>query len=356
MLSRVLLSFLFGFSFVVSVHAQDLANPFSLDGDEAETSDASRPVQKDQVPQAPSKTREAKGQAETEPAPLPAPEEASAKKDDDLASRPSIPALNSPVVDKAGLLAAQQSSLLEKKIRAIHKQGGPQLQILILESLQGFPIEQYSIAVAEAWKIGSKNKGDGVIILMSKEDREVRIEVGQGVEGELTDVESHQIIQYAMIPEFKRGKFAKGFENAVDAVAGEFGMESYDANGLTPPKDLAKIRRSKKQMVSLLLPLIIFFATFPVIIKLLGKNPLIRSAVGAAYMGALTFFLVGQLFFIVLAVFFGFFIGLIGPLNFLMVMLSHSGRGSYYGRGGGLGGGWSGGGGGFSGGGASGRW
>ncbi len=82
---------------------------------------------------------------------------------------------------------------------------------------------------------------------------------------------------------------------------------------MTPPKDLAKVRRGKKELVSLMLPLIIFFITFPFIIKIFGKNSLLRSVAGGAYLGALTFFLVGHLFFIVLAVFFGIFIGLIGP-------------------------------------------
>lgn len=331
--------------FSAGVAAQDLSNPFSLDEEPAVQKAAPR-AQETLGSQSSSATKPEETVAEHGP------------EERELPSKPTIPSLNSPVVDKANLLSNQDKTLLEKKIRKIHQQNGPQLQIFILESLNGFPIEDYSIAVAEAWKIGKKDKGDGVLILMSKNDREVRIEVGQGIEGELTDVESYQIIQQIMIPAFRQGLFGKGFEGAVDAIASEFGMSSYGERDLSPPKDLAKIRRSKEQMVSIILPLIIFFVTFPLIAKLLGKNPIVRSFVGASYLGALTFFLVGHLFFIVLAVVFGFLIGFIGPLNFLMVMLSQGGRGRHYGGGGGFGGGggWSGGGGGFSGGGASGRW
>lgn len=331
--------------------AQDLQNPFSLDDESTSKSSPSEPSQKPTASETVAPTVE----------PAEAAQETTAPEEDALGQEklePTIPRLTSPVVDQAGVLDRSQASQLERKIRDIHKQGGPQLQILIVNNLGGFAIEEYSIALGEAWKIGRKEKGDGVIILMSKEDREVRIEVGQGAEGDLTDVESHQIVQYTMVPKFKQGDFFGGFEAAVDTVAGEFGIKAYQGRDLSPPKDLAKIRRSKEQMASLILPLIIFFVTFPIITRFLGKSPIIKSVVGATYMGALTFFLVGQLFFIILAVIFGLFIGLIGPLNFLMVMLSQSGRGGY-GRGGGFGGGgggWSGGGGGFSGGGASGRW
>lgn len=328
--------------------AQELQNPFSLNEELPSKS----------FTESTSDNEELKAEELKEPN---AASEATATQDEEIRDEITVPRLTSPVVDLGGILSPGENARLADKIRDILKQNGPQIQILIVKDLGGFPIEEYSIKVAESWKIGSKAKGDGVIILMSQADREVRIEVGEGIEGELTDVEAHQIIQYGMIPEFRKGNFGKGFETAIDTIAGEFGIQAYSksasSRNLSPPKRLAKIRRSKEQMVSLLLPIIIFFATFPLIIKILGRNPLLRSVAGAAYMGALTFFLVGHLFFIILAVVFGFFIGLIGPLNFLMVMLSSSGRGGY-GRGGSYGGsgGWSGGGGGFSGGGASGSW
>lgn len=325
------------------------ANPFSIDQDAPDLMSSPAPVK-----QVTPETSLPKDEPETI-APK-AQTEASTEKETPSKLNPTIPKLTAPVIDQAGILGPNQVSELSREIISIRKSGGPQIQVLIVKNLEGFPIEEYSIAVAEAWKIGSKEKGDGVIILMSQDDREVRIEVGEGIEGDLTDAESHQVIQYGMIPEFRKGDFYKGFKVAIESIAAKFGVKSLNGRDLTPPEKLVKMRRSNAQLASLLLPVIIFFITFPFFMKLLGKNPVIRSFAGAAYLGALTFFLVGHLFFILLAIFIGFFIGLVGPLNFLMVMLSNSGRGGY-GRGGfGGGGGWSGGGGGFSGGGASGRW
>lgn len=326
------------------VSAQDdQLNPFSIDDD---TQVLSNETESESEEMQASKPIESPIEEASDPEP----------KEENYTGDIEVPELTSPVIDQAGLLKSNQVSRLDSKIRGIYQKGGPQIQLLIVSSLQGLTIEQYSIKVAEKWKIGRKEKGDGVIILMSSGDREVRIEVGEGAEGDLTDVESHQIIQYGMIPEFRSGNFYAGFDQAINSISGEFGVTIENAD-MTPPKELAKVRRGKKELVSLMLPLIIFFVTFPFILKLLGKNSLVRSVAGGAYLGGLTFFLVGHLFFIVLAVIFGIFIGLIGPLNFLMVMMSSSGRGRYGGGGfGGGGGGWSGGGGGFSGGGASGSW
>ena len=116
------------------------------------------------------------------------------------------------------------------------------------------------------------------------------------------------------------------------------------------------LRHQKEKMQSLVLPLIIFFVFFPIIAKFIGKNPLVRSVAGSTLLAGLIFLFVGQLFFIILAAIFGFIIGMIGPLNFLMAVLSSGGRRGHYGGGMSSGGGWSGGGGGFSGGGASGSW
>lgn len=321
--------------------AQDIANPFSIDDEvKEEFSNSEADSKVDTVP------------TET------APSEAAKAEVEEVLTEVPVPRLTGPVVDQANILSGSQISRLDSKIRNIYDKGGPQLQILIVESLSGFAIEDYSIAVAEQWKIGNKDKGNGVIILMSKSDRSVRIEVGEGAEGELTDVESHQIIQYGMIPEFKLGNFFAGFDYAVSAIALEFGVNISANKNLKSPKELAKLRGNKGQRVNLILPLIIFFFTFPLIAKIFGKNVFFRSVAGGAYLGALSYFIIGHLFFIILAVVFGLIVGLVGPLNFLMATMSGSGRGGYHSGGGGFGGGggWSGGGGGFSGGGASGSW
>ncbi|MCO4755328.1 MAG: TPM domain-containing protein, partial [Bacteriovoracaceae bacterium] len=288
MLRSLLLILLLSFN----TYALDVSKPFSIDS-EPEVVEEVEPVVEET--QSPSPTEEVSEPAYTD-------------------TEKAIPRLSSPVVDTAGLFTRQEQASLAAKIRKIHTSGGPQLQILIVESLEGLAIEEYSIKVAEQWKIGNKQRGDGVIILMSTQDRQVRIEVGEGAEGELTDVDSHQIIQQVMIPNFRSGKFHAGFSQAIDTIAAEFGVEEKAGSSLEAlkTKRIASVRHQKEAMASIVLPIIIFFISFPIIIRFIGKNPLLRSVVGSAYLGGLTFFFVGQIFFIVLAVIFGFIIGVVG--------------------------------------------
>lgn len=333
MLKKALILILFCFS----VYGQDLSNPFSLDDPKEDAFTQEEPESVESVSPQPDTLDQA-----------PSVEESTGK---DL----EIPALSSPVIDQANILSTREKSALGSKILDIYKSNGPQIQILIIEALQGNSIEEYSIQVAEKWKIGQKEKGNGVIILMSKSDREIRIEVGEGIEGELTDVDSHQIIQNIFVPNFRQGNFFGGFNQALDAIALEFDVKDVVPENSRARK-LVALRHQKEKMQSLVLPLIIFFVFFPIIAKFIGKNPLVRSVAGSTLLAGLIFLFVGQLFFIILAAIFGFIIGMIGPLNFLMAVLSSGGRRGHYGGGMSSGGGWSGGGGGFSGGGASGSW
>lgn len=322
MLLKIISTFILSFSLL----AQDLSKPFSLDDEEksAPQEDISVPVESSSV----------------EP---------------ELDKELSIPTLTSPVIDQANILSPKDQAVLAKKIKSIMASNGPQIQILIIQDLLGQSIEEFSIRVAEKWQIGEKEKGNGVIVLMSKNDREIRIEVGEGIEGELTDVDSHQIIQNIFVPNFRQGNFFTGFNQALDAIALEFDVKDVVPQNSRARK-LVALRHQKEKMQSLVLPLIIFFVFFPIITRFIGKNPLIRSVAGSTFLAGLIFLFVGQIFFIILAAIFGFIIGMIGPLNFLMAVLSSGGRRGHYGGGMSSGGGWSGGGGGFSGGGASGSW
>tara|TARA_Y100000780_G_scaffold226709_1_gene241303 strand:- start:127140 stop:128108 length:969 start_codon:yes stop_codon:yes gene_type:complete len=322
MLLKIISTFILSFS----LQAQDLSKPFSLDDEEksAPQEDISVPVESSSV----------------EP---------------ELDKELSIPTLTSPVIDQANILSPKDQAVLAKKIKSIMASNGPQIQILIIQDLLGQSIEEFSIRVAEKWQIGEKEKGNGVIVLMSKNDREIRIEVGEGIEGELTDVDSHQIIQNIFVPNFRQGNFFTGFNQALDAIALEFDVKDVVPQNSRARK-LVALRHQKEKMQSLVLPLIIFFVFFPIITRFIGKNPLIRSVAGSTFLAGLIFLFVGQIFFIILAAIFGFIIGMIGPLNFLMAVLSSGGRRGHYGGGMSSGGGWSGGGGGFSGGGASGSW
>ena len=131
-----------------------------------------------------------------------------------------IPGFSAPVVDQAALLGSAERATLERRLIDIQQSGGPQIAILTIRSLEGESLEEYSIHVAEKWKAGNSKLGDGVIILVSKDDRKVRIEVGQGIEGSLTDAISSQIIRHTIGPAFREGNYSRGLASAVEEIAG----------------------------------------------------------------------------------------------------------------------------------------
>ena len=221
------------------------------------------------------------------------------------------------MVDEAGLLSRADRARLETLARAARNldgRRGVQLQFLVVKSLDGESLEDFSMRVVEAWKLGDSARGDGVLLLLAIDDHKVRIEVGNGVEGKLTDAQSGRIIRNVLAPAFRAGRYGDGlYEGSVQVLA---------ALGSLPEGVTARQRA--------------------------------RPAREGGRFGGL--FMIGLvvLFFVLRLVFgFGrrsFFGGWWGGGGF--------GGGGFGGGGfgGGGGGGWSGGGGGFSGGGASGSW
>ncbi|NTW55089.1 MAG: hypothetical protein HGB15_10130 [Chlorobaculum sp.] len=147
-----------------------------------------------------------------------------------LAAFPPVPALTQRVNDYATMISPEARLQIEQKLAAIEAGDGTQIAILTVPSLQGEPIEEFSIRVAEAWKIGEKKRDNGILLIVSKGDRKMRIEVGYGLEGRLTDLQSGRIIRDIIKPAFARGDFDAGFIGATDAmisaVKGEFKADS----------------------------------------------------------------------------------------------------------------------------------
>lgn len=135
-----------------------------------------------------------------------------------LADFPPVPALKGRVNDYAGMISPQAQAQIERKLAALEAEDGTQIAVLTVPSLKGEPIEMYSIRVADAWKIGEKGRDNGVLLIVSKGDRKVRIEVGYGLEGRLTDLESGRIIRGVIQPAFAGGQFDAGFIGAADAL------------------------------------------------------------------------------------------------------------------------------------------
>jgi uncharacterized protein len=145
-----------------------------------------------------------------------------------------VPPLAKRVTDMAGLLDAAQSARLEAKLAAFEARKGSQIAVLIVPTTQPETIEQFGIRVAEQWKLGRKGVDDGAILLVARNDRAPRIEVGYGLEGALPDIVSKRIIEDVIVPRFKLGDFAGGIDAGVDAM-----IKVIDGEPLPEPKTWA---------------------------------------------------------------------------------------------------------------------
>ena len=157
------------------------------------------------------------------------------------------------VHDLANVLSAQVERQLEEQLTGYERSTGHQLALLIVPSLEGDPLEDYTIRVVEAWQLGKKGKDDGVLLFVSTGDRKIRIEVGYGLEGELTDALTGRIIRDVMAPAFRQGDLGFGISRAVSAIEAATGgsgeplppprrTRSHDGGGLPPYVLLALVR------------------------------------------------------------------------------------------------------------------
>ena len=267
-----------------------------------------------------------------------------------------VPGLKARVNDYAGLLTPATASQLEKALLDFEQTQSTQIVVLTVTSLEGESLEDFSIQVAEAWKVGQKDLDNGAILLVAKNDRKIRIEVGYGLEGSLTDMISGRIIRNEIVPAFKAGNFDQGVANGVaammSAVKGEYRAQ--------PVKRQPRGRDSSASFIP--------FIVFIFLVSQLGR---VRRGLGVLAGGLLLpifgsmilpFGLV-TLLLIPLGLVAGFILSLLGSTMGAAGATGGRGRGGGFwigGSGGGSSsggfGGFSGGGGGFGGGGASGGW
>lgn len=269
----------------------------------------------------------------------------------------AVPPLTGRVVDLTATLTPEQIAALDDKLEAFETRKGSQIAVLMVPTTAPETIEQFSIRVAEAWKVGRKTIDDGAILVIAKDDRALRIEVGYGLEGALTDATSRRIIDEIITPKFRTGDFAGGVTAGVDRMIGVI-----DGEPLPEPK-----RRAQGSDIFENLEAIGPFAFIAVLVfggifrAMFGR--LLGAAVTGGLVGVVVWFLAGVLGISLIIGVIAFVFTLIGD----SVIASRGGRGGGGGFGGGFGGGggsWSGGGGGgfsggggsFGGGGASGRW
>jgi len=129
-----------------------------------------------------------------------------------------VPYLTSRVMDEANLLPEAAETELEARLGRFEAETGHQLAVLTVPNLGGEPIEDYSMRVVETWKLGRAEEDDGVLLLVARDDRQMRLEVGYGLEGRLTDMGSRRILDHVVAPRFRDGDFAGGVSAGADAV------------------------------------------------------------------------------------------------------------------------------------------
>ncbi len=227
----------------------------------------------------------------------------------------NFPALTGRVVDEAGVLPPAAKARLTAELEAHEQRTGQQVVVAVVKSLGGQPIEDYGVALGRAWGIGQKGGNTGAILLVSPADRRVRIEVGYGLEGELTDAVSATIITQVIIPRFKQGDMAGGIVAGTEQILRTLG------DNITAAPPPVRVQHTQPQGHGSVGSIIMTFVIFGLFMWLARRG-------GGG--GGGSFFL---------------------PM---MILSSFGGRGGS--SGGGDGGGFSGGGGSFGGGGASGSW
>ena len=256
----------------------------------------------------------------------------------------AIPPLKARVIDLTGTLAPDTITHLEATLAQFEQAKGSQMAVLILPTTQPEEIEQFGIRLAEAWKIGRKGVDDGAILIVAKDDRRVRIEVGYGLEGVLTDIATKRIIEEDIVPRFKQGDFAGGVEAGMSRM-----LRLVEGEPLPPPQAVSSGVDGMFDKAVLGVMGGIFAGT--VLGIFLGRG--LGSFVGALGAGGMVWLLSGL-----------FVVGLIVFLIVLFAVFGNRGSGGGWSSGGfgggsgswGGGGGFSGGGGGFGGGGSSGSW
>jgi len=262
------------------------------------------------------------------------------------ANEVALPALTERVTDLTGTLSAEDRAGLTASLAALEKDKGAQIAIVMLPTTQPEAIEQFSIRLAEAWKIGRKGVDDGVIVIVAKDDRRMRIEVGYGLEGAIPDAIAKRIVAEQMAPRFREGDFAGGLRSTVATLEKVI-------RGEPLPAPVVKTAPSGADSGDALTFLLIVFFMAGVIRSMFGLLGSLAVSGVAGWLAWTVFTSLGLAGGAALVAF---------ALSFIRLGRggwSSGGRGGFpggFGGGSSGGGGFSGGGGGFGGGGASGNW
>lgn len=266
-----------------------------------------------------------------------------------------IPAPSGFVNDFAGVLSSQQKAQLETQLSDYEKKTGNEISVTIVKNLNDSDIEDFTVKTFEEWKIGKKNKDNGILILAAIEDRQVRIEVGYGLEGFLTDGEAGDIIRQDIVPAFAKGDYNGGISSAINSVKAQL-----DGSASAPSPD-----NSSKKVDSIYSLIVFIFFVFVYLFSFLARSKSFwAGGVAGGIIGAIGGFLIGGIVAVIVGVPVLAGLGLL--LDFILsknykIRKAQGKSTGFWGSGGGFSGGSGRGFGGFGGGmsgggGASGRW
>ena len=230
----------------------------------------------------------------------------------DDASMPPFPQLSGPVVDQANIIPPAVRASLEQKLRAYDESSGNQLVVVTVPTLGGYPIEYWGYQLGRHWGIGQKGQNTGALLIVDASEHKLRIEVGYGLEGTLTDAMSDDIIRNSIVPKFKQGDYGGGISDGVDRILAVLGGHAQ------------QVQQQRHKDYTSTFILVIFLAFILLRVLTAGMRP---GRTGSGWWWL-----------------------------WLLANMGGSGRGGWGGGGFGGGGGFSGGGGSFGGGGASGSW
>ena len=263
----------------------------------------------------------------------------------------AVPPLRTRVTDLTGTLGASQVQALDGRLRDFERSKGSQIAVLVLPTTEPETIEQYSIRVADAWKIGRARVDDGVILVIAKDDHKLRIEVGRGLEGAIPDAIAKRVVSDVIAPHFRVGDFYGGIGAGTDAL-----MKVIAGEALPPPRPSFE---SGRRVIDFQTIFVLFAALIfgdAIFRRLFGR--VAGAAVSGGIVGVIVWVAAGVLAFAVIGSLLGFVIALVNSMASRGSghWTGGSWTGGWGGGGFGGGGGFSGGGGGFGGGGASGSW
>ena len=273
-----------------------------------------------------------------------------------------VPALTGHVVDQAGALDAIQAKGLDDKLTAFEQSKGTQMVVLVVPTTKPEDDASYANRVANTWKIGRKGVGDGVLIVVAKDDHKVRIEVAKALEGAVPDVAASQVIDQAMLPKFRQNDFAGGLRDGVDQLIARINGEALPTPAKAPAARPQRVGGAGFDWGNLAIFLFIGVPIAAAVLRgIFGRA--FGSLFTGAGVGAIALFLTSSMvvagFAAIIALFYALFTGALGAMSPRRGPFIGGGFGGFGGGGfgGGGGGGWSSGGGGdFGGGGASGSW